>query len=37
MRKLVILGGGTAGTMMVNKLAPVLDKNEWQITLVDEV
>jgi sulfide:quinone oxidoreductase len=30
------LGGGTAGTMMVNKLAPVLDKNEWQITIIDE-
>jgi sulfide:quinone oxidoreductase len=36
MRKLIILGGGTAGTIMVNKLAPVLDKNEWQITVVDE-
>jgi len=36
MKKLLILGGGTAGTMMLNKLAPVLDKKEWQITLVDE-
>ena len=36
MRRLLILGGGTAGTMMVNKLAPVLDKAEWNITLVDE-
>jgi sulfide:quinone oxidoreductase len=36
MKKLVILGGGTAGTIMANKLAPVLEKNEWQITLVDE-
>ena len=36
MKKLVILGGGTAGTIMANKLAPILDKNEWQITLVDE-
>lgn len=35
MKKLVILGGGTAGTMMVNKLAPVLDRSEWQITIVD--
>ena len=25
MRHLLILGGGTAGTMMANKLAPVLD------------
>ncbi len=36
MKHLLVLGGGTAGTMMVNKLAPVLDKNEWNITLVDE-
>ena len=35
MRRLVILGGGTAGTMMVNKLAGVLDENEWQITIID--
>ncbi len=36
MKKLLILGGGTAGTMMVNKLAPVLDKSEWHITIVDQ-
>ena len=36
MKKLLILGGGTAGTMMVNKLAPVLDRKEWQITIVDQ-
>jgi len=36
MKKLVILGGGTAGTIMANKLSPVLDPSEWQITLVDE-
>ncbi len=36
MKKLLVLGGGTAGTMMVNKLAPVLDKSEWQITIVDQ-
>ena len=35
MRRLLILGGGTAGTMMANKLASVLDKQEWQITIVD--
>ncbi len=35
MRRLLILGGGTAGTMMVNKLADVLDRDEWQITIVD--
>ncbi len=36
MRKLLILGAGTAGTMMLNKLHNVLDKNEWQITIVDQ-
>ncbi len=36
MKKLVILGAGTAGTMMLNKLAPVLEKSEWQITIVDQ-
>jgi sulfide:quinone oxidoreductase len=36
MKKLVILGGGTGGTIMANKLYPALDKNEWQITLVEE-
>ncbi len=36
MKKLLILGAGTAGTMMANRLAPVLDKTEWHITLVDQ-
>ena len=36
MRKLLILGAGTAGTMMLNKLLPVLNKKEWQITIVDK-
>lgn len=36
MKKIVILGAGTAGTMMLNKLSGVLDKNEWQITIVDQ-
>jgi sulfide:quinone oxidoreductase len=35
MRRLVTLGGGTAGTMMANKLARALDPNEWHITVVD--
>jgi sulfide:quinone oxidoreductase len=35
MKKLVILGAGTAGTIMANKLAAVLDRDEWQITVVD--
>ena len=36
MKKLLILGAGTAGTMMLNKLSTTLDKNEWQITIVDQ-
>jgi len=36
MRKLVILGAGTAGTMMLNKLGATLDKNDWHITIVDQ-
>lgn len=36
MRKLVILGAGTGGTMMLNKLTGILDKDEWQITIVDQ-
>ncbi len=36
MKKLVILGAGTAGTMMLNKLYNALNKNEWQITIVDQ-
>jgi sulfide:quinone oxidoreductase len=35
MRKLIILGGGTAGTMMANKLAKALDPDGWRITMVD--
>ena len=36
MKKLVILGAGTAGTMMVNHLRPKLNKKEWDITIVDQ-
>ncbi len=36
MKKLLILGAGTAGTMMVNHLRPKLNKNEWDITIVDQ-
>lgn len=36
MRRLVILGAGTAGTMMLNKLYNALDLNEWSITIVDK-
>jgi sulfide:quinone oxidoreductase len=36
MRKLLVLGAGTAGTMVVNKMVHHLDPNEWQITIVDQ-
>ncbi|RME99447.1 MAG: NAD(P)/FAD-dependent oxidoreductase [Chloroflexi bacterium] len=36
MKKLVILGAGTAGTMVANKLSHMLDLNEWKITIVDQ-
>jgi len=36
MKNLLILGAGTAGTMMANKLLHHLDKHEWNITIVDK-
>jgi sulfide:quinone oxidoreductase len=36
MKKLLILGAGTAGTMMLNKLNKELNKKEWEITIVDK-
>ncbi len=36
MKKLLILGAGTAGTMMLNKFNNTLDKSEWEITIVDQ-
>lgn len=36
MRKILILGGGTGGTIMANKLRSILDRGEWDITLVDQ-
>jgi sulfide:quinone oxidoreductase len=35
MKKIVILGAGTAGTMMSHKLRRHLDRDAWQITVVD--
>jgi len=35
MKRIVILGGGTAGTMMANKLRKALERDEWDITIVD--
>jgi len=36
MRKLVVLGGGAAGTMVVNRLSRKLPPGEWDITVVDK-
>jgi sulfide:quinone oxidoreductase len=36
MRDLLVLGAGTAGTMVVNKLRPRLSASEWRITIVDQ-
>lgn len=36
MKNLVILGAGTAGTMMANHLVSKLPKNDWGITIVDQ-
>lgn len=35
MRRLVVLGAGTAGTMMVNKLRRRMGR-EWKITVVEQ-
>jgi sulfide:quinone oxidoreductase len=34
-KKLLVLGAGTAGTMIVNRLRRRLDAGEWDITIVD--
>ncbi len=36
MKKLLVLGAGTAGTMVVNKMRRILDPEEWKITVVDQ-
>jgi sulfide:quinone oxidoreductase len=35
MKRVVILGAGTAGTMMANKLVRALPEDGWQVTVVD--
>ena len=35
MKNLLILGGGTAGTMMANRLQKFLKPNDWSTTVVD--
>ena len=36
MKNLLILGAGTAGTMMANHLSHKMNKKEWKITIVDQ-
>jgi len=36
MKRMLILGGGTAGTMMANKLRKALSVEDWDITIVDK-
>jgi len=36
MKRLVVLGAGTAGTMVVNKLRHKLSRSDWDITVVDQ-
>jgi sulfide:quinone oxidoreductase len=35
MKRLLVLGAGTAGTMAINKLRPMLPESEWEITVVE--
>lgn len=35
MKRLLILGGGTAGTMMANKMRKALPVEEWSVTVVE--
>jgi sulfide:quinone oxidoreductase len=36
MKSLIILGAGTAGTMVANRMRRLLDLDEWRITIVDQ-
>jgi sulfide:quinone oxidoreductase len=36
MKRLLVLGAGTAGTMAVNRLRPRLPRDQWAITVVDQ-
>ncbi len=35
MKKLLVLGAGSAGTMIANRMNRMLNRDEWQITIVD--
>ena len=34
-KRLLVLGAGTAGTMVVNRLRPALSQQDWDVTVVD--
>lgn len=36
MKRLLILGGGTAGTIMANKMRKDLPREDWDITIIDQ-
>jgi sulfide:quinone oxidoreductase len=36
MKKLIIIGSGTGGTIMANKLRKSLDLDKWEITVIDK-
>ncbi len=36
MKRLLVLGAGTAGTMVVNRLRRRLSRDEWMVTVVDQ-
>ncbi len=36
MKRILVLGAGTGGTIMVNKLRKALDRATWEITVVDQ-
>ncbi|MDP2976832.1 MAG: NAD(P)/FAD-dependent oxidoreductase, partial [Anaerolineales bacterium] len=36
MKTILILGAGTGGTMVANKLVHRLDLNQWRIVIVDK-
>lgn len=36
MKSIVIIGAGTAGTMMLNKLSKTLSRDEWELVIIDQ-
>ncbi len=36
MKRLVILGAGTGGTIMANRMRKALERDEWDITIIDQ-